>query len=70
VEMSTRAHERADLAEKTRRQIERLRSASALRRRLTPGSPLYAVALDTEEELARSLWRKVDEEPRRPQSSD
>jgi hypothetical protein len=61
MDLTKKASGRVDqVVESTQRQLERLRSAAALRRRLPPGSPLYASALDDEERLAKSLWRRID----------
>ena len=49
-----------EVVESTQRQLERLRTAAALRHRLPRGSPQYTSALDDEEQLAKSVWRRLD----------
>ena len=47
--------------ENTRRQIDRLRSASAVRHTFTPGTAQHALALSAEEQLAGELWHSLED---------
>ena len=61
MDLTRKASSRVDqVVDSMQRQLERLRTAAALRRRLPPGSPEYTTALDDEERLADNLWRRID----------
>jgi hypothetical protein len=49
----------------TWRQLRELTAASVLRHRLTPQTPEHAAALEIEEDLDASIWRRLSRPARR-----